>query len=127
MLVGLIFGEGLDFPHIFVKFELFQAEKLIWGQLNRMSILVQWLFKLRQVPSDSDADLSLEHIEVGQVFFEQVHQGRSLHVRVFSEENKNLGLVKLFQISLCNYCLICLTIRHSKQFDFPNVDLEVFF
>ena len=100
---------------------------MIGTQFNRATIPVERFLELRQVPSDGDADWSLKHVEVSQVFFEQVHQRWLLHLGVVPEESKNLALVELFKISLRQDRLVCLTSCHSEQFYFPNVDLEVLF
>ena len=65
--------------------------------------------------------MGLEHVEVVEVVFEQVHQLWFLDLGVVAEELKHLALVKVFEVRLRQDRLVCLTVCHSEELDFPNV------
>ena len=60
LLFFLVQGEYL--ADLLVDVERLKAEELILWQFDVVSVLVEWLFELGQVPGDRDPDLRPQHI-----------------------------------------------------------------
>ena len=120
-LFRLLPTNGLHLAHLRVQIQLFESEELVGAKLNRVSDPIEWLLELGEVPGHGHSHLGLEHVEVVEIVFEQVHQLWFLDLGIVAEELKHLTLVKVLEVRLRQDRLVCLTVCHSEELDFPNV------
>ena len=92
-----------------------------------MAVLIERLLELRQVPCDRNTNWGPQHVQVGQILLQDVHQGWLLYLWIILIKGKDLTFVEFLQICLRQNRLKSLTSFHLEELYLPNVDSKVLF